>query len=210
MKTYAIVLALVLTPGSFGFTLDAFDLLKLRNDLAIRGDNLEGTLQKGKQWKGFVCDGFYDFRTTVKGRISDLKIEMDKEGQLDVYVDIRELRGTVQGAYASELSLCSRVWGTYPYGVDRFEANAHVSFVDVEGSQVPEMKLRVQRTRFSKIRVDVTGLFGWFEDVLTTVVNVAAERVWASRLGEWISEWVSEELKKKIPTNRIGDHTDTP
>ncbi len=200
---YLTLIIFLFLPGLHASGVESLNLKQMEHDFTLKGDQFDGSLRRSRGWAGVLCDGYYDLRTHVKGTIKDLRVEIDADGEMDIGIEIRHIEGHVGGAYRSDLTGCFKTSGEFPYSIDWLNGRAHVNFVEQEPSASPEMKLRVISTEFGQVHVDPTGLFPVFDDLLRDFINSAARRIWPSKLGEWISDWVSEELKKKIPNQGL-------
>ncbi|MBI4403862.1 MAG: hypothetical protein HY537_06870 [Deltaproteobacteria bacterium] len=192
---------LILFLGFFvGGVADAYtpEWLSGLNARDIKKDYFSGEYKTSDRWEGTLCDGYTHLNAQVAGRVTGLDFDVRESGDLAVTASLVDVSVQVSGRYLSELSFCTEVDGTFPFEIDWIRAVAQVSFTeDQEGRPLP--KIKITRTQFGTIHLVELSLPAWLEDFLTSSVNTAAKQVWASTLGDWINELITEELMKKFP-----------
>jgi hypothetical protein len=164
---------------------------------------LTGKWEGGEQWKARWCDGYYRYTVDLGGALSTVDFELNDNGTIAVYADLKDLFGAANGVYRSPLSLCIPLRGWTGLGMDRAELFAEVKFRG-DGENLSEIDVRVVSTKLGTVHI---GKYvpRWMERALTNILNRALSKVWASRLGEWLSDKISDIIKKKIPVDANGN-----
>jgi hypothetical protein len=159
---------------------------------------------KGKDsWAGRWCDGYYEYDVDAGTVVSTVDFELNDNGTVGIYADLRDLFAGAHGTYRSAWTLCFPWRGWTGIGADRAEIFTEAVF-EGDGESFNQIRVRVITTRLGAVHI---GKYvpRWFERFLTNTLNHALSKIWASRLGEWISGKISDIIKEKIPVDARGN-----
>ncbi len=174
----------------------------LGDDFKQESRQLKGYWKGGDTWKGRLCDGYYTYDVSVGAVLETVDFELNDNGTISVYADLRDLYAGLQGAYRSQASLCIPLRGWSGVGTDRAEIFTEAIF-DGENQDLNSLKVRVISTKLGALHLGKM-VPAWFERFLGNTLNWALAKIWASKVGEWISDEISDIIKKKIPAEAIA------
>lgn len=166
-------------------------------DFQKQNHQLTGTFNGAEKWNGTLCDGSYDYAVTLGADLETVDFELNDNGTIAIYANLKDLYSAAQGYYRSERSLCVPLKGWSGVGLDRAEIFVEAAFQG-EGENLNDIKVRVVATKLGRLHLG-NAVPAWFEQFVTGMLNKALVKIWTSKLGEWISLQISDMIKKKIP-----------
>ena len=161
---------------------------------------VEGEWKERKEWKGYLCNGYYEYTTRVRGDVTKVEFELNEKGTVDVHGEMLNIHAGADGTYKSDTTLCIPLSGWTGIGLDSAQLEAVATFKG-EGTSLKDMDLRITKTALGTIHIG-KAVPAWFERFLTRQVNRTLAYVWRTKLGDWLSTKITEFIKKKIPENR--------
>ena len=172
---------------------------ELASDLEQEVHEVGGQFNGGKKWKTALCrNSYYKYEVEAKADLATVDFELNEAGSIDVYADLYDLWAEVQGKWRGYTSFCFAVGKTLELAIDRAELFAEVKFSG-DGESLRDVQVKIKGTRFGTIRRG-KGVPAWMEKRVTKWVNSGLAKLWASRLGDWISKKLTALIKDKIPT----------
>jgi len=174
------------------------DTSHLNSDFVLDNEQFHGTWRDKRVWDGTLCNGSYQYAVKVQGKNKAIDLEVRDDNTLAISADLRDLYFHADGVYQSFYSACLPFGGWIGIGAD---------WVTIKGTAVlgeadlQDIKIKITSTEFGTIHMG-RWVPSWFEDFATDLTNRALRRVWASRLGTWLSAKASEVLKSKLPFNQ--------
>ena len=180
----------------------ALDWNRLTDEAQTEIKRLEGEWHDRRQWKGYLCNGYYEYRTRLKGDVTKVDLELNEKGSVDIHGELVNLHGGATGSYRSDTTLCVPLSGWTGVGIDSAVIEANATFKGT-GSSLKDMDIRILKTQLGTIHLG-KGVPAWFEQFLTRQVNRTLAVVWRSQLGGWLSQKISDFIKKKIPEDRTA------
>lgn len=170
----------------------------LASDLEQEVHEIGGQFKGGKNWKTALCrSSFYSYEVDAKADLATVDFELNEAGSIDVYADLYDLWAEALGRWRSYSSLCFTVGKTIELAIDRAELFAEVRFSG-EGESLRDVEVKIKGTRLGTIRLG-KGVPAWMEKRVTRWVNAGLAKLWASRLGDWVSKKLTDLIKDKIP-----------
>lgn len=166
-------------------------------DFQKQNHQLSGSFNGAEKWGGTVCNGKYDYNVSFGADLETVDFELNDNGTIAVYADLRDIFGGANGLYWGERSLCVPLKGWTGIGMDRAEIFVEAAFQG-DGENMNDIRVRIVATKFGALHLG-KGVPAWFERFLQGLFNKALVKVWSSKLGEWISNQISDIIKKKIP-----------
>ncbi len=167
-------------------------------DFQKQNHQLAGSFNGAEKWGGTLCHGSYDYNVSFGADLETVDFELNDNGTIAVYADLRDLFGAANGFYRGERSLCVPFKGWTGFGMDRAEIFVEAAFQG-DGENMNDIRVRVIATKFGALHLG-KAVPAWFEHFLQGLFNRALVKVWGGKLGEWISGKISDIIKKKIPT----------
>jgi len=153
-------------------------------------------------WKGTLCNGGYDYDVHYWTTLDQVDFELTQHGTLQTYIKASELGVHAKGGYWSEATFCSRVKGWLGVSGDWAQLWAEIKFGP--SGDLKDMTVKIQKTYVNKLELG-NWVPNFIEKSITGMVNRVSGKVWASRLGDWISRKISEFIKKKMPEDEEQD-----
>lgn len=167
----------------------------LNQDFVLDNEQFRGTWRDRRDWDGVLCQGSYEYTVKVQGKNEAIDLDVRDDNTLAITADLRDLYFHADGVYQSGFSACLPVGGWIGIGADRVVIKGTAVLGQ---SDLQDIKIKITGTEFGTIHMG-RWVPSWFEDFATDLTNRALKRVWASRLGEWLSAKASEVLKSKLP-----------
>lgn len=168
----------------------------LGGDFKFDNERFRGHWSESQQWTGTFCDGSYSYNIDLEGLTHSVDFEVNDENSITAKAELRDIHFGVDGNYRSSYSACLTLGGWLGVSTDYVKVRARAELGG--GESLKDIKVQIQSTEFGTIHMG-RWVPDWFESFVTGMVNRALVRVWRSRLGDWISAKVTEQLKKKIP-----------
>ncbi len=185
-----------LSQSALAVTLPQSALAPLQGQFLAENQELKGDWSEVKTWDSWLCGGFYQYKTALKARVDKLDLELTDDGHMVATVDLKEIHAGAQGSYRSMASACLPVGGWLGVGSHWARLKTEVHFG--ERADFKDIRLKILSTEMG--RLEFGKLFPqWFEGFFTGVVNRALTVVWNSKMGDWLSEKITEVVRKNIP-----------
>jgi len=194
---FAVVMGLGSVPA-FAFKASDYNWDQYSDDFVIQKDVFKGDWDSTETWDGLLCDGKYDAKAVMQGRIADTNLKLNPDQTLTATAELVNIVAGISGTYVSELSVCVPLGFGHNISVDRIDIGALVTFTDKGQNVAPDLHVKVQSTVLGKVTYAEWHPV-WFEDFLTENLNIGLKKVWSSSLGDRISNYISEQIAKKIP-----------
>ena len=167
-------------------------------DLSSESTQLQGKFKNHKTWKSFLCRrSYWDYHAALSAHLASVDFELNEDGTIDVYADLYDLEADLEGWLRSGRTLCIPMGGYFDPSIDRAEVFAKVSFTG-NGQDLKDLKVKIIATRLGMIHFG-GWVPGWMERWITHSLNRTLARIWASKLGDWLSGKLSDIIKDKIP-----------
>lgn len=197
--SFALVCLWVGVSGTANAQISPGQWSQFSKELVAGHQKLEGKWGESQTWEGWFCDGFYNYQINLQAVLKNLDLELTEEGTMIATADLAGLHAKVLGSYRSKATLCIPAGGWLGAGADWAQLKTEVRFGD--SGEMKDVSLKILSTRFGKF--EFGRIFpDWFENFFTGVLNRALTAVWNSKMGNWISEKVTQEARKHIPKNR--------
>lgn len=183
------------------------------NDFVVDNNDFRGSFQDGRMdWGGTFCDGSLSYQTVFfKGHMDKIDIQAQDDSSIIATADFSDLYFRVDDIRErSDYSFCIPL--SVPWigiGIDDAHIEGKGTFTEGGKEDLSDLNFRILATKSGTIHIG-NHVPQWFEQRLTWVVNRVFERVWASKLGAWISDTIAAEVKKKIPHNGEGRSFKSP
>jgi hypothetical protein len=149
------------------------------------------------QWEGTLCNGSYSYKYAMHGDVGRVDFELNEQGTIDIQADIHNIFINGDGSFRGQRTLCIPLKGWFGVGIDSAHLHTLVSFTGT-GQNLKDMKVRIVETTFGTIHVG-SAVPGWMEKFLTRRVNKGLSKVWGSRMGGWLSEKISDIIRRQMP-----------
>ncbi len=171
--------------------LSSQDWREMGDELRFSQQKLSGEWTESQKWQAWLCDGFYSYHLALQGLIQKVDLELQDEGFVVATANIEGIFAKVRGEYKSKATLCLPAGGWLGVGTRSAQLKTEIHFGD--SGEVKDIRLKILSTRFD--RLEMGRLFPtWFEDFFTGVLN--------TKLGNWISDKVTEVVRKNLPQDR--------
>lgn len=167
-------------------------------------ERFSGAWKSDGKWKGWLCEGSYQYEASVKGEVFDTTYEAEGETVALLKTEIRDLGARAKGSYQASKTLCIPFHIGVSMNVDNFFATVRVR---IEGPTMEKISVRILETKFGTIHFG-KAVSPKIEKVVTKVINSALHSLWSSWLGEWISNKISpflEERKGLLPDHAFTE-----
>jgi len=198
-----LVLVLLTVPCALkAFDPSALQWNGLANDFKQETRQLKGSWKGGETWKGRLCNGFYDYSVDAGAVLETIDFELNDNGTISVFADLKDLYAGLYGDYRSAASGCLTLRKSMAIGSDRAQIFVEATF-DGENQDLNSLKVRVISTKLGTLHLG-KKVAPWFEHFLGYALNRGLSMIWASKVGEWISDKISDIIKKKIPAEAIA------
>lgn len=168
----------------------------IRSEFALENNDFGGHWMLQRVWRGSLCHGGASFRAELKGHIATVDFQPIDETSMDAVALLENVQVPLMGRYKSELSLCLPIEGQFPVVIDRVDINSRVFYGDGSDNGQEQFKLKVHDTILTGVHLG-RGTPPYLEAYLTREINAGMKKVWASTLGDWLSDKLVQLLKKK-------------
>lgn len=200
MSMGLVLVAVVSTGRALALDAGALDWGAMNDEIQDEVKHLEGEWKDAREWRGTLCNGRYSYRTNIKGDVTKVDLNLNEQGFVDAHAEIENIHAGAEGSYRSDLTLCVPFGGWVGIGADSAVVDARATFGSGEQG-LKDIKLRVISTKLGTLHFG-RAVPPAVERFLTAQVNRALEEVWKGRLGTWLSDKISEFIRKKVPENR--------
>lgn len=186
---------------AWGFDWRQLNFAELSDEIQHDLQRFDGTWKDSAAWKGSLCGGSYYYEVYGRADAEKIDFQLNEKGSVNVNGLFKNLFAKARGRYQGDYTLCVPMKGNYEAAIDDAEIDAEATF-EGAGESLKDLKVKVLRTKLGRIRL-AQWLPDWFENFLTRQINRGLSQVWASRLGEWLSDKITEIIKKKIPDSKL-------
>lgn len=194
-------LVFVLVLGTSAFALPRFRVDNWADDFIFDNEIFAGDWSSIEQWKGSLCDGRSAYRGTVGGHIANIKFEM-RDGYIEVTADLKEIWGRLDGSYHSKLSACLTVSGGAGLSAEWAHLRLFV-YLNTDERESRVKSLDIQETVLGTLHFGV-WMPNYLEEHATRVVNGGLKAVWSTRVGTWMNDRITKEIKGRRATNPVA------
>src|SRR3990167_7225395 len=149
------------------------------DDFVFDHQEFSGDWSSAQRWPGRLCDGSSSYRGRIGGKISDVRFQF-RDGYIEAVAELKDVLGSVSGAYRSAYSACSTVAGRLGLSSDFANIKLRV-FLNSSESEAPVRRIEVEHTQMGRLHFGL-WLPDYFERYMTVLVNRALSTVWSSRV----------------------------
>ncbi len=195
-----LVLTLSVSSSAYGFAsvgvLNSNDAGRWGRDFVMERNHFRGSWRDGDEWEGFLCNGYYSFDTGVSGDTHSIDFDLRENGDININAELRDVFFGAEGTYRSEASACIPLSGWTGVSTEWVTVRGVVSLG--QELNLTDLTVRVQSTRVGPLDFGVP-VPGFFEQFLRDNVNAALRAVWASSVGDWLSDKIADLIRQRVP-----------
>ncbi len=182
--------------ASVGYSYSQDDVRTWGDDLLSSGKKIEGVWKEKQKWEGWLCEGSYQYQVDLTAVVEKVDFDITDKGFLIVTADLKEIFAKANGLYRSSATLCLPTGGWLGAMAPWAKLKTEVHFGD--SGSMKDVRLKIVSTELG--RFNLGKVFPvWFEDFFTGVMNRGLTLVWNSKVGEWLSGMITEEVKRRMP-----------
>lgn len=175
------------------FGANMYDLGDVTSKILRDKKELVGRWRSGDEWKGYLCNGGYYYDATLRGKVEDLRMEVEAPGTATLEANVVHVFGDLFGSYRTSELFCFPFEMGLKFWVDSVTVLLHARIDESGGAQ--KIKVNVIHTKFRGVRF-FKNMSPQFEEFATRLVNKAFKWIWDSKLGTWIEKKLNEEINK--------------
>lgn len=178
--------------------LPASEVGNLREQLLDEHPVLTGEFTGAGSRASRLCpSGAWSYYARITTPLKNLNLELKDDNSLAVVAEFGDIDGYASGSLRNRATICRKVRVGTPFGADGAQIYAKVSFRG-EPSDFSNAEVRIESTRLDRLHFQswVPQTLG---DMLTDLSNGALAHVWKSRVGTWISDYISKKLRDGFP-----------
>lgn len=173
-----------------------FEIEALQNEFEWDHRTFEKVLEGKSAWESVFCPGTSSYRVELRTQVQALDLQVEPDGAVVLQAVLKDPSVRLQGSYQGAYSFCYPLSQGLTLGAETITLEGRVQFTDSpEGPVV--LQVQVHALAMKNLKSD--ALSPQQEQLLNNLFNKSLEQVWASELGEWFNQWLSDILNKNIP-----------
>lgn len=167
---------------------------QMGNDFLFENQRFDKEWVERQNWDSWLCNSFYSYKVSLSVGVRDVQIDLGENGAI-ITANVENIYARANGSYRSQATLCVPTGGWLGAAIPWGKLKSEVHFGD--SGDLKDIRLKILSTEIDRIQM---GRYVpvWFEDFFTGVVNRSLSVVWNSKLGSWLSEKITQVVRKKI------------